>query len=58
MLPKHIDSKNDHRSGYNLCTIYSYYQAIDGLEYKVSVIVTTRSSVGAAFDKAQKLKQK
>jgi len=58
VLPKHIDSKNDHRSGYNLCTVYSYYQAIDGLEYKVSVIMTTRSSVGAAFDKAQKLKHK
>ena len=58
VLPKHIDSKNDHHSGYNFCTIYSYYQETDGFEYKVSVIMTTRSSAGAVFDKAQKIKTK
>ena len=54
VLPKHIDSKNDKCPGYNLCAVYSFYQEIAGVEYKVSVIMTTRSSVGAAFDKAQK----
>ena len=54
VLPKHIDSKNDNCAGYNLCTIYSFYQEIVGVEYKVSVIMTTRSSVGATCDKAQK----
>jgi len=53
VLPKHIDSKNDNRPGYNLCTVYSFYQEIVGVEYKVSVIMTTHSSVGAAFDKAK-----
>jgi len=53
-LPKHIDSKNDNGSGYNLFTVYSFYQEIDGLKYEVSVIMATHSSVGAAFDKAQK----
>ena len=51
ILPKHIDSKNDHRKGYNHCTVYSFYQVVDELEYKVSVIMTTRLTVGAAFEK-------
>ena len=51
ILPKHIDSKNDHRKGYNHCTVYSFYQIVDKLEYKVSVIMTTRLTVGAAFEK-------
>jgi hypothetical protein len=54
ILPKHIDSKNDHRKGYNHCTVYSFYQVIDELEYKVSVIMTTRLTVGAAFEKVIK----
>ena len=54
VLPKHIDSKNDNRAGYNLCTVYSFCQEIVGMEYKVSVIMTTHSSVGVAFDKANK----
>ena len=54
VLPKHIDSKNDNRPGYNLYTVHSFYQEIVGVEYKISVIMTTRSSVGAAFDKAKK----
>ena len=49
ILPKHIDSNNDHRKGYNHCTVYSFYQVVDELEYKVSVIMTTRLTVGAAF---------
>ena len=51
ILPKHIDSKNDNRQGYNLCCVYSFYQKNDNVEYKVSIIMTTRSAVGAAYDK-------
>ena len=51
VLPKHIDSKNDHREGYNFCVVYSFHHTINGLEYKVSIIMTTRTNVGAAFDK-------
>ena len=54
VLPKHIDSKNDSRKGYNLCVVYSFYKNIDDLEYKVSVIMTTCSAVGTAYDKAIK----
>ena len=53
-LPKHIDSKNDHRDGYNLCVVYSFYCVIDSLEYKVSVIMCTRNDVGVALERALK----
>lgn len=52
VLPKHIDSKNDHRPGYNYCAVYSFFETVNGLEYKVSVIMCTRSSVGSAMEKA------
>jgi len=54
VLPKHIDSKNDSRPGYNFCAVYSFYQVILGLEYKVSIIMTTRSTVGAALERTTK----
>ena len=54
VLPKHIDNKNDNRQGYNHCTFYSLYQVTDELEYKVSIIMTTCLTVGAAFAKAHK----
>ena len=50
ILRKHIDGKNDHRPGYNQCAVYSFYQHIDGLEFKVSIVMTTRTAIGAAFD--------
>ena len=52
ILPKHTDSKNDHRAGYNFCAVYSFYQLIDDLEYKVSVIMTTCTSLGAALEES------
>ena len=52
ILPGHIDEKNDHRAGYNFVMVYSFFHIIDSLEYKVSVIMTTRSTVKkAAIDK-------
>ena len=51
VLLKHIDSKNDHRPGYNFCVVYSFFQVIEKLEYNVSIIMTTRSDVGAAIEK-------
>ena len=56
ILPKHIDSKNDSREGYSLCVVYSFYQKVDDLEYKVSIIMTTRSAAGAAYERAIKNK--
>ncbi len=51
-LQKHTDPKNDHRKGYNVCTVYSYVVNLDGVDYKVSIIMTTRTTVGSACDKA------
>ena len=50
VLPKHIDEKNDHRAGYDFCVVYSFHHSINGLEYKISIIMTTRTNVGAALD--------
>ena len=52
ILQKHTDQKNDHRKGYNICTVYSYVVNLDGAGYKVSIIMTTRTTVGSACDKA------
>ena len=55
IIRKHCDLKNDHRKGYNICTVYSYFVMLNGEEYKVSVIMTIRTTVGSACDKAEKL---
>ena len=52
VLRKHMDEKNDHRKGYNICTVYSYCVMLNGEEYKISIIMTTRTTVGSACDKA------
>ena len=51
-LQKHTDHKNDHRKGYNICTVYSYVATLNGVAYKVSIVMTTRTTVGSACDKA------
>ena len=51
VLPKHIDMKNDHREGYNYCVVYSFFHVINNLEYKVSIIMTSRVSLGVALEK-------
>ena len=48
ILQKHLDVKNDHRPGYNLCCVYSFYTTTDHSEVKVSIIMTTRTTVGSA----------
>ena len=52
ILLKHVDTKNCHRPGYNICCVYSYYTQLLGDEYKVSIIMTTRTTIGCAFEKA------
>ena len=52
ILRKHCDVKNCHRSGYNICCVYSYYVEVNGEEYKVSIIMTSRTTVGSALNKA------
>eukprot|EP00980_Cylindrotheca_fusiformis_P023778 scaffold10972_cov59-Cylindrotheca_fusiformis.AAC.1 len=48
-LPRHMDYMNDSRVGYNHCAVYSFI--ID--EYRVSIIMTTRCSVGSCADRLQ-----
>lgn len=48
-LRKHCDVNNNHRDGYNMCCVYSYFQSTCRLEYKISIIMTTRTTVGCAF---------
>ena len=50
-LPKNIDEKNDNQVGYNPCVVYSYYVTLNGLDYKVSVIMTTRCAIGSVMGK-------
>ena len=52
ILPKHCDVKNCHRPGYSMCCVYSYYTQIGRDEYKVSIIMTTWTTVGCAFEKS------
>ena len=49
-IPGHIDPMDDHRTGYDCCAVYSFYQIINGMSYRVSVILATRYSVGACYD--------
>ena len=52
VLRKHIDTCNDSRAGYNLCVVYSFFQIVRDVEYRISIIMTTRNNVGVAFDRA------
>ena len=58
ILGKHGDEKNDHRTGYNHCVVYSFYCEIDDLEYKVSIVMTTRSAIGCPMDRVSKILEK
>ena len=52
VLRKHCDVKNNHCEGYNVCCVYSYFQTVCGRAYKFSLIMTTRTTVGCAFEQA------
>ena len=54
VLNEHIDHKNDHRSGYNFCSVYSFYHVKDNEEYRISLIMTTRTTIGAALEKLKR----
>ena len=51
-LKDHIDWKNDHRHGYNLCIVLSSLINIDSKSFRLSIIMTTRTTIGAALDNA------
>jgi hypothetical protein len=49
-LAMHFDKKNDKRIGYNGCVVYSYLWLVDGIVYRVGIVMTFRTTVGALFD--------
>ncbi len=52
-IKEHIDWKNDHRAGYDICIVYSSFVLIDNIEYRLAIVMTTRTTVGAALEKAR-----
>ena len=50
-LHRHMDYKNDGRAGYNHTCVYSFFRTIAGVEYKVSIVMTTRNSAGSAMER-------
>ena len=54
VLNEHVDHKNDHRPGYNFCSVYSFFHVKDNDEYRISLIMTTRTTIGAAVEKLKK----
>ena len=53
-LHRHMDYKNDSRHGYNHTFVYSYFRYIAGVEYKVSMVMTTRQNAGSAMERFRK----
>ena len=53
ILRKHCDQKNCHRHGYNKCCVYSFFHNLENIEYKVSIVMTTRTTIGSAFERYQ-----
>ena len=47
VLPFHLDEKNDHRDGYDHCTVYTFASNVSGRVCRVSLIMTSRLTVGA-----------
>ena len=51
ILYRHVDGKNDNRSGYTGSVVYSFHCEHKGLHYKCSIIMTSRNVCGAAMDR-------
>ncbi len=50
-LLRHCDYLNDYRQNHNGCVVFSYSITIDNELYRVVMVMASRMSVGAAFDK-------
>jgi len=57
VLLNHLDTKNDHRKRENICVVYSFYQFIASIQYKISIIMTTTKTktVGCTLNNATKI---
>ena len=52
-LKEHLDFKNDHHVDYDVCIVYTSFITITTIECCLSIIMTTRTTVGAALHKAR-----
>ena len=50
-LRRHMDYKNDWRKFFNHTYVHLFSQIVHEIEYKVSIIITTRRDVGKAMEK-------
>ena len=50
-LQRHCDYKNDWRQHNDRCVVFSYSVIIGTTRYRVVMVMTSRYSVGASFDK-------
>jgi hypothetical protein len=55
-LLRHCDYLNDYRQNHNGCVVFSYSITIDNQLYRVVMVMVSRMSVGAAFDKVHSKK--
>lgn len=53
-LLRHCDYLNDYRQNHNGCVVFSYSITIDNELFRVVMVMVSRMSVGAAFDKLHK----
>ena len=51
VLYRHMDYKNDSRHLYNHTFVYSFFRVIKKIEYKVSIVMTTRCDAGSFMDR-------
>ena len=49
-LRRHMDYEDDSRENFDHTYVYSFFKILDEVEFKVSIIMTTRCDVGSAMD--------
>ena len=50
-LHRHMDYKNDSRDGYDQTVVYSFFRTLSNVEYKVSIVMTSRCHAGAFMER-------
>ncbi len=56
-LVRHCDYKNDWRLNQDGCAVFSYSVDINGVTYRVVMVMTSRYSIGASFENVYKKKR-
>lgn len=52
-LLRHCDYKNDHRVNNDGCAVFSYSVSLGGKPYRVVIVMTSRYTIGAPFEKIE-----